>query len=107
MVGARMIGDLVLDQFEPALMHGVRQLAKPRHVSQVLLHGVKVHSAIAVVIGDGTTGNGALIVVRVLFACIQMVDVVVPWSEPKRGNTEIAKVGETIDDTLQIASVII
>ena len=98
-IRAGVVRHLVLNHLDAERVGAVHQLAEIVERSEVLLDGVEIDRAVAVVIGDR--------LVVVLLALVQMVDVVVDRREPDGGHAEIFQIGEVLDDPAEIAAVIV
>ena len=98
-IGAGVVRHLVLDHLQSEAVRRVHQLPVLGEVAEVLVHGVEVHRAVTVVVGDG----GAV----VALALVEVVHVVVDGRGPDRGDAEVLQVGQAVDDPLQVATVVV
>ncbi len=99
MIGAGVVRHLILDHLQAEAVRRFHQLAVLGEVAEVLVHGVEVHRAVTVVVGDG----GAV----VALALVEVIHVVVDGRGPDRGDAEVLQVGQAVDDPLQVATVVV
>jgi hypothetical protein len=65
----------------------------------VLIHGIEIDGAIAMVVGDRLS--------LVDLFLVQAVVVVIDWVQPYRCYSEVFQIGQSIDDPPQIAAVVV
>ena len=92
MIRSGVVGHLVLDHFEATGVGGVHQGPEFLEGAEVLLHTVKIHRAVTVVIRRGLARGRPAVVGGVLLEPVQVVRVVIPRRQPEGGDTEIAQV---------------
>ena len=71
----------------------------------MLFNSVEINGAVPVIVGDTQLWTTGL--VRVLFAFVQIIDVVVPGREPDCRHAEIFQIRQVRDDAFKVAAVVI
>src|SRR6266581_5915231 len=80
MIGAGVIGNLILNDFDTELMRSINQLTQFRKRAEMLFHAVKIDSAVTVIIGYLALWPTGII--RILLAFIKLIDIVIPRRQP-------------------------
>ena len=100
-----MVRDLVLDNFDSKSVGLIHQLAQFRERAEMFFDTIKVDRAITMIIGDLSFGSVRF--VRILFALVEVIDVVVPRRQPNRRHPEFFQIRKMVDDSLKIAAVVV
>ena len=105
MIGAGVIGNLILDDLDAKSMGLINQLSKFRERPKVFFHTVKIDRAITMIISYPALWSTGTI--RILLAFIKMIDIVVPRRQPNRRHAEFFQVRQVPNDPFKVTAVIV
>ena len=105
MIGARVIGNLILNDLDAELMGLINQLTKFRKRPKVFFHTVKIDSAITMIISYPALWSTGTI--GILLAFIKMIDIVVPRRQPNRRHAEFLQVRQVPNDPFKVTAVVV